>query len=80
MDEIIDFAALLMKLVTLLLVVVMALTMVAMPHRVIVQGEAMLFLLVPLFVLTTALDLFVLFRPSDRPAYPSQPSLPAQRG
>ncbi|MBB4865592.1 hypothetical protein HNP46_004493 [Pseudomonas nitritireducens] len=62
MDENIEFASLLMKLVILLTVVLMAVSLVAAPESLPLLGEAMLLLVVPLFVFTTLLDLAVSWR------------------
>jgi hypothetical protein len=64
MDEIVEFASLLMKLVILLAVVLMALSLMIVPDSLPLLGEAMLLLVVPLFVLTTLLDLAVGWRRS----------------
>jgi hypothetical protein len=57
MEEIVDFASLLMKLVVLLLVVLMAVSMLVMPYWAMALGEAMLYLVAPVFVLSMVLDL-----------------------
>lgn len=57
MDEILDFASVLMKLVLILLVVLMAGSLVIVPDRALAVAPSMLVLVVPLFVLVTAIDL-----------------------
>ncbi|MFS2124095.1 hypothetical protein [Pseudomonas sp. Pseusp97] len=57
MDEIFDFASVLMKLVLILLVMLMAGSLVIAPDRTLAVAPAMLLLVVPLFVLVTVLDL-----------------------
>jgi Mg2+/Co2+ transporter CorB len=57
MDEILDFASVLMKLVLILLAVLMAGSLVVAPDRVLATAPSMLMLVVPLFALVTLLDL-----------------------
>ncbi|WP_448680377.1 hypothetical protein [Pseudomonas nicosulfuronedens] len=57
MDEILDFASVLMKLVLILLVILMAGSLVIAPDRMLAVAPSMLMLVVPLFVLVTVLDL-----------------------
>lgn len=57
MDEILDFASVLMKLVLILLVALMAGTLVISPGRALAAAPSMLMLVVPLFALVTVLDL-----------------------
>ncbi|MDU4252469.1 MULTISPECIES: hypothetical protein [Pseudomonas] len=56
MDEILDFASVLMKLVVILLVALMAGSLVMAPERAVASAPSMLMLVVPLFVLVTLLD------------------------
>jgi hypothetical protein len=74
MDELIEFASLLMKLVILLAVVLMALSLMVVPDSLPLLGEAMLLLVVPLLVFTTLLDLAVGWRRSG--AASRQPQRP----
>ncbi|KJK03405.1 hypothetical protein UB43_02570 [Pseudomonas sp. 21] len=62
MDETLDFASVLMKLVLILLVVLMAGTLVIAPERALAVAAPMLLLLTPLFVLVLLLDLASLFQ------------------
>lgn len=57
MDEILDFASVLIKLVVILLVALMAGSLVMAPERAVASAPLMLMLVVPLFVLVTLLDL-----------------------
>jgi len=57
MEEILDFASLLMKLVLILLVVLMAGSLLISPEGALAAAPSMLMLMVPLFVLVTVLDL-----------------------
>lgn len=57
MDELIDFASVLIKLVIILLVVLMASTLLLAPLTALQFAVPMVMLVVPLFVLTTVLDL-----------------------
>ncbi|WP_447749200.1 hypothetical protein [Pseudomonas nicosulfuronedens] len=57
MDEILDFASVLMKLVLILLVVLMAGSLVVAPERALAVAPSMLMLVVPLFALVMLLDL-----------------------
>jgi hypothetical protein len=60
MDEVLDFASVLMKLVFILLVALMAGTLVIAPDRALMATPLMLMLVVPLFVLVMLLDLAAL--------------------
>ncbi|WP_207885505.1 hypothetical protein [Pseudomonas sp. 30_B] len=62
MDEIVDFASVLMKLVIILAIVLMAGSLVVMPDSAGGFVPSMLMLIVPLFVLTTLLDLVHILR------------------
>ncbi|WP_440465602.1 hypothetical protein ACKI1H_16340 [Pseudomonas sp. YH-1] len=57
MDETLDFASVLMKLVLILLVMLMAGTLVIAPERALVAAAPMLLLVSPIFVLVLLLDL-----------------------
>lgn len=57
MDEILDFASVLMKLVLILLVVLMAGALVMAPERALAVAPSMLMLVAPLFALVMLLDL-----------------------
>ncbi|TLP70087.1 hypothetical protein FEA48_27685 [Pseudomonas nitroreducens] len=57
MDEILDFASVLMKLVLILLAALMAGSLVMAPDRTLATAPSMLMLVVPLFALVTLLDL-----------------------
>lgn len=62
MDEIVDFASVLMKLVIILAIVLMAGSLIAMPDRAGGFVPSTLMLIVPMFVLTTLLDLAGILR------------------
>lgn len=62
MGEIVDFASVLMKLVIILVIVLMAGSLIVIPDKAGGFVPSMLMLIVPLFVLTTLLDLAGLFR------------------
>lgn len=72
MDEIVDFASVLMKLVIILAIVLMAGSLVVMPDRAGGFVPSMLMLIVPLFVLTTLLDLAGIFRRRSVDSFPSK--------
>lgn len=57
MDEILDFSSLLMKLVLILLVALMAATLLVAPESMMESASSTLWLVAPLFALTTVLDL-----------------------
>lgn len=65
MDEIIDFASVLIKLVIILSVLLMAGTLIAMPETAIELAPLTLMLLVPLFLLTLVLGLTGICRRSS---------------
>ncbi|MBG6286465.1 hypothetical protein [Pseudomonas nitroreducens] len=73
MDEILDFSSLLMKLVLILLVTLMAATLVVAPEAMVENAFATLWLVAPLFVLTTLLDLAGALRRHPRGRYASKP-------
>lgn len=62
MDEIVDFASVLMKLVIILAIVLMAGSLIVMPDRAGGFVPSTLMLIVPMFVLTTLLDLAGILR------------------
>ncbi len=72
MDEIVDFASVLMKLVIILAIMLMAGSLVVMPDRAGGFVPSMLMLIVPLFVLTTLLDLAGIFRRRSVDSFPSK--------
>ncbi|MCP1650177.1 hypothetical protein [Pseudomonas nitroreducens] len=57
MGGLVDFASVLIKLVTILLVALMSGTLVVVPEMAMELAPTMLLLVVPLFVLTIVLDL-----------------------
>lgn len=69
MDEILDFASLLMKLVLILLVALMAATLAVAPDTMVENALSALALVAPLFVLTTVLDLAGALRRSQEDGF-----------
>lgn len=57
MDEILDFASVLMKLVLILFAVLMAGSLAVAPDRALAVAPSVLMLVVPMFVLVTVVDL-----------------------
>lgn len=80
MDEIIDFASVLMKLVIILTVMLMSCTLVVLPDTAMALAAPMLLLVVPLFVFSTALDLRGVFLPRSENSAGIKPLFQSRRG
>lgn len=74
MDEILDFSSLLMKLVLILLVALMAATLLVVPESMMESASSTLWLVAPLFVLTTVLDLIGAVRGNSPGSLTPKPS------
>ncbi|MFJ3050684.1 hypothetical protein [Pseudomonas nitroreducens] len=74
MGEILDFSSLLMKLVLILVVALMATTLVVAPESMMENASSALWLVAPLFVLTTILDLAGALRRNPRGSLTQKPS------
>ncbi|WP_152223951.1 hypothetical protein [Pseudomonas sp. SCB32] len=80
MDEIVDFASVLMKLVIILAIMLVAGSLIVLPDRAAALVPSMLMLIVPLFVLTTLLDLAGILRGRSTGNFQSKQTRQPRRG